>query len=57
MIWFKKDLYIFEQLIRNLQQVRNEVGEDIPLYIMTSDKNDADTRAFFVEHNSVITSS
>ena len=46
-----KDLYIFEQLIRNLQQVRNEVGVDIPLYIMTSDKNDADTRVFFAEHD------
>lgn len=46
-----KDLYIFEQLIRNLQKVRNEVGADIPLYIMTSDKNDADTRGFFAEHD------
>jgi len=46
-----KDLYIFEQLIRNLQKVRDEAGTDIPLYIMTSDKNDADTRAFFAEHD------
>lgn len=46
-----KDLYIFEQLIRNLQKVVEEVGADIPLYIMTSDKNDKDTREFFAEHD------
>ena len=46
-----KELYIFEQLIRNLQKVVEEAGADIPLYIMTSDKNDADTRAFFAEHD------
>ena len=46
-----KDLYIFEQLIRNLQKVVKEVGADIPLYIMTSDKNDQDTREFFAEHD------
>jgi len=46
-----KDLYIFEQLIRNLQKVVAEVGADIPLYIMTSDKNDKDTREFFAEHD------
>ena len=46
-----KDLYIFEQLIRNLQKVTEEAGADIPLYIMTSDKNDAETRAFFEEHD------
>lgn len=46
-----KDLYIFEQLIRNLQKVVEEAGADIPLYIMTSDKNDADTRSFFAEHD------
>lgn len=46
-----KDLYIFEQLIRNLQKVVEEVGADVPLYIMTSDKNDKDTREFFAEHD------
>ena len=46
-----KDLYIFEQLIRNLQKVTDEAGVYVPLYIMTSDKNDADTRAFFAEHD------
>jgi len=46
-----KDLYIFEQLIRNLQKVTDEAGAFVPLYIMTSDKNDAQTREFFAEHD------
>ena len=50
-IGVNKDLYIFEQLIRNLQKVTEEAGADVPLYIMTSDKNDEQTRAFFAEHD------
>ncbi|MBQ3559462.1 MAG: UDPGP type 1 family protein [Agathobacter sp.] len=50
-IGVSKDLYIFEQLIRNLQKVTDEAGAYVPLYVMTSDKNDADTRAFFAEHD------
>lgn len=50
-IGVNKDLYIFEQLIRNLQKVTDEAGAFVPLYIMTSDKNDEQTRAFFAEHN------
>lgn len=50
-IGVNKDLYIFEQLVRNLQKVTEEAGAYVPLYVMTSDKNDADTRAFFAEHN------
>lgn len=46
-----KNLYIFEQLIKNLMQVKMEAGTWIPLYIMTSDKNDAQTRKFFEEHD------
>lgn len=46
-----KELYIFEQLIRNLQKVTDEAGAYVPLYVMTSDKNDNDTRAFFAEHD------
>lgn len=46
-----KDLYIFEQLIRNLQKVTEEAGAYVPLYVMTSDKNDTDTRTFFAEHD------
>lgn len=32
-------------------QVKHEAGVWIPLYIMTSEKNDAQTRAFFEEHD------
>ncbi len=46
-----KELYIFEQLINNIMDVTNEAGCYIPLYIMTSEKNDKDTREFFEEHN------
>lgn len=50
-IGLTKELYIFEQLIRNLQKVTDEAGAYVPLYVMTSDKNDTDTRAFFAEHD------
>lgn len=50
-IGVNKELYIFEQLIRNLQKVTDEAGAFVPLYIMTSDKNDAQTREFFAEHD------
>ncbi|MEE1079033.1 MAG: UDPGP type 1 family protein [Agathobacter sp.] len=46
-----RELYIFEQLIENLKKVTNKAGAFVPLYIMTSDKNDEQTRAFFEEHN------
>ncbi len=46
-----RELYIFEQLIDNLKKVTTAAGAYVPLYIMTSDKNDTDTRAFFEEHN------
>lgn len=50
-IGVSKDLYIFEQLIRNLQKVTEEADAFVPLYIMTSDKNDVQTREFFAEHD------
>lgn len=46
-----KELYIFEQLVRNLQKVTGEAGCFVPLYVMTSEKNDAQTRKFFAEHD------
>jgi UDP-N-acetylglucosamine/UDP-N-acetylgalactosamine diphosphorylase len=46
-----RELYIFEQLIANLRKVTDEAGAWVPLYIMTSEKNDAQTRAFFAEHD------
>lgn len=50
-IGVNKDLYIFEQLIHNLLKVTEEAGVPVPLYIMTSDKNDTQTREFFAEHD------
>jgi UDP-N-acetylglucosamine/UDP-N-acetylgalactosamine diphosphorylase len=46
-----RELYIFEQLIENLKKVTAQAGVPIPLYIMTSDKNDEQTREFFAEHD------
>lgn len=48
-IGITKDVYIFERLIRNLQDVTDKAGCFVPLYIMTSDKNNDETIAFFEE--------
>jgi UDP-N-acetylglucosamine/UDP-N-acetylgalactosamine diphosphorylase len=50
-IGVNKELYIFERLIRNMLDVVEKVGSYIPLFIMTSEKNDADTRKFFKDKN------
>lgn len=50
-IGVNKELYIFEQLIANLLKVTDEAKAWVPLYIMTSEKNDVQTREFFAEHN------
>lgn len=50
-IGVNKDLYLFEQLVRNLQDVTNAADAYIPFYIMTSNINNDDTVAFFEEHN------
>lgn len=50
-IGITKDVYIFERLIANLMDVVKACGEWVPLYIMTSEKNDKDTREFFAEKN------
>lgn len=50
-IGVNRDLYLFEQLVRNLMDVTDEAGAYVPLYIMTSNINNADTRAFFEEHD------
>ena len=42
--------YIFEQLVENLRAVTDACGATVPLLIMTSEKNDEETRAFFEEH-------
>ncbi len=44
-----RTLYLFECLIRNLQDVTQKAGKDIPLYIMTSEKNHDETVRFFEE--------
>ena len=46
-----KELYIFEQLVANLKKVTSAADAWVPLYIMTSEKNDEQTRKFFKEHD------
>lgn len=49
-IGLTRPLYIFQQLIENLLCVVKDCGAYVPLFVMTSEKNDASTRAFFAEH-------
>ncbi|MBO5796975.1 MAG: UDPGP type 1 family protein [Clostridia bacterium] len=44
-------LYLFERLIHNIMDVVNRTGAWMPLYIMTSQKNNDDTVNFFREHD------
>lgn len=46
-----RTLYLFECLIHNLQDVTSVAGKSIPLYIMTSEKNNDETIRFFREHD------
>ena len=46
-----KPLYKFEQQMKNLSEVNEKCGVFVPLYIMTSDKNHAQTTSFWKEHN------
>lgn len=46
-----RELYIFQCLIQNLLRVTDEAKAYVPLMIMTSEQNDAETRAFLKEHN------
>ncbi len=48
-IGITKDVFIFERLIRNMLDVTDKAGCFVPLYIMTSDKNNDETIAFFEE--------
>ena len=50
-VGINRELFIFQCLINNLMDVKKEADAWIPLLVMTSDKNDADTRAFFVAHD------
>ncbi len=44
-----KELCIFACLINNLMDVVEQAGAFVPLFVMTSEKNDEETRAFFKE--------
>ena len=50
-IGITKHVYIFQRLIENLLDVVKESGTWIRLFVMTSEINDAKTRAFFAEHD------
>lgn len=50
-IGIHKTLYLFQRLVMNLQEVTEMAGMTLPLYVMTSEKNDAETRRFFSENN------
>lgn len=50
-IGIDRELYLFEQLVRNLMDVTEEAGVAVPFYIMTSNINHDDTAAFFEEHD------
>ena len=49
-IGINRELYLFEQLFRNLMDVTDEAEAYVPMYIMTSNINNEDTVAFFEEH-------
>lgn len=46
-----KERYLFEQLVDNLMEVVKKADAWIPLFVMTSEKNHADTTKFFQEHD------
>ena len=50
-IGVEKELYLFEQLVHNLLDVVEQTGAWVPLFIMTSKINHADTVSFFKEKN------
>lgn len=50
-IGITRELYIFEIILNNLIQLAQKAGSWIPLYIMTSTKNNQQTLSFLKEHN------
>ena len=50
-IGLTRPVYIFQRLFENLMEVTSEVGNEIHLFIMTSEKNNDDTVNFIKEHN------
>ncbi|MCH5159591.1 MAG: UTP--glucose-1-phosphate uridylyltransferase [Clostridiales bacterium] len=49
-IGLTRELYIFEQLICNLLEVCAQCETFVPLFIMTSEKNDGETKQFLKQH-------
>lgn len=51
-IGLTKEIFLFEKLIENLTKVKEETkSKSIQLYIMTSEKNNDETKSFFKVHN------
>lgn len=50
-IGITRPVYIFQRLVENLMDVTKAAGANVPLYVMTSDKNNDATVAFFKEQN------
>lgn len=46
-----RELYIFECLFNNALDVVKQVGKPFPFFIMTSEKNDLQTKEFLKQHN------
>ena len=46
-----KNVYIFQRLFENLLEVVEKCGKPVPFFIMTSEKNDKDTRDFLESKN------
>ena len=49
-IGLTRELYIFEQLICNLLEVCKQCNSFVPLFVMTSDKNNVATKQFLEQH-------
>ena len=45
------ELFIFEQQMKNLMEVIDKAGVFVPLYIMTSEKNNEETIQFWEKHS------
>lgn len=50
-IGLTRPVYIFQRLFENLMEVTSKVGNEIHLFIMTSEKNNDDTIDFIKSHN------
>ena len=50
-VGINRELYLFEQLINNLMEVVKKADAWVPLFVMTSEKNNEDTTSFFAEND------